>query len=168
MMSFAKRIFGDGYLSLCGWIAGLAAILAPSVPLIGTTFLFILLDLYYGYKVYCKFSKDKHFQSVKLWDTLEKMCFAALMISGFTLLDKFVFMTYDDLVLAKTIAGATCFAEIVSLLESRKALKPNSIITKIFTKVIKSKAEKYLDVDITDIVDEDVKNITNGTKDNTK
>ena len=63
-------------------------------------------------------------------------------------------MTYADLVLAKVAAGAVCFAEIISLLESRKALKPNSIITKLLSKIIKSKAEKYLDVDISDIIED--------------
>ena len=71
-------------------------------------------------------------------------------------------MTYADLVLAKVAAGAVCFAEIISLLESRKALKPNSLVTRLFAKIIKSKAEKYLDVDITDILEEQ-NTITNDT-----
>lgn len=153
IMNLAKRIFANGYQSLCGWLTGIATILAPAAPLIGTAFLFIILDLIYGYKVCKKFTKCKHFESCKFWNTIEKLGFAAIMIAGFTLLDKFIFMTYADLVLAKVAAGAVCLAEIISLLESRKALKPNSIITKLFTKIIKSKAEKYLEVDITDIIE---------------
>lgn len=161
-MNLVKRIFANGYQSIIGWLGGLATILAPSVPLMGVTFLFIILDLIYGYKVCKKFTGSKHFESSKFWNTLEKLGFAAIMIAGFTFLDKFIFMTYADLVLAKVAAGAICVAEIISLLESRKALKPNSLITKLFTKIIKSKAEKYLDVDITDILEEQ-NTITNDT-----
>lgn len=161
-MNLVKRIFANGYQSIIGWLGGLATILAPSVPLIGVTFLFIILDLIYDYKVCKKFTGSKHFESGKFWNTLEKLGFAAIMIAGFTFLDKFIFMTYADLVLAKVAAGAICVAEIISLLESRKALKPNSLITKLFTKIIKSKAEKYLDVDITDILEEQ-NTITNDT-----
>lgn len=164
VMNLARRIFANGYQSILGWCTGIATIIAPAVPLIGTAFLFIILDLIYGYKVYRKFTGHKDIESGKLWNTLEKLMFASVMIAGFTLLDKFVFMTYVDLVLAKVAAGAICFAEIISLLESRKALKPNSIITKLLSKIIKSKAEKYLDVDISDII-EDQKNINTITND---
>ena len=164
VMNLARRIFANGYQSILGWCTGIATIIAPAVPLIGTAFLFIILDLIYGYKVYRKFTGNKDIESGKLWNTLEKLMFASVMIAGFTLLDKFIFMTYADLVLAKVAAGAVCFAEIISLLESRKALKPNSIITKLLSKIIKSKAEKYLDVDISDII-EDQKNINTITND---
>lgn len=157
-----KRIFANGYQSIAGWLTGIATILTPAMPLIGVTFLFIILDLIYEYKVYKKFTGSKHFESGKFWSTIEKLGFAAIMIAGFTFLDKFIFMTYADLVLAKVAAGAICLAEIISLLESRKALKPNSLVTKLFTKIIKSKAEKYLDVDITDILEEQ-NTITNDT-----
>lgn len=154
IMGFAKRIFANGIQSVCGWITGVAAILAPSVPLIGTSFAFILIDLYYGYKVSKKYSKNTHFESVKFWKTVEKLGFAAIMICCFTLLDKFIFATYDDLVLAKAAAGTICFAEFISLLEALRALKPDSTIAKLLTKLIKSKAEKYLDLDISDVIDE--------------
>lgn len=156
-MGFVKRIFANGIQSVCGWIAGIAAILAPAVPLVGVSFLFIFVDLYFGYKVSRKFSGNKHFESVKFWRTVEKLGFAAIMISCFTLVDKFIFATYEDLVLAKAAAGSICFAEFISMLEARAALKPNSIITKILKKFIKSKADKYLDVDVSDILDEHIK-----------
>ena len=146
-MNLARRIFANGYQSIVGWLTGIATILAPAAPLIGVSFLFIILDLIYGYKVCRQVTNNSYFESGKFWSTL---------------LDKFIFMTYADLVLAKVAAGAVCFAEIISLLESRKALKPNSLVTRLFTKIIKSKAEKYLDVDITDILEEQ-NTITNDT-----
>ena len=156
-MNLARRIFANGYQSIVGWLTGIA-----TAPLIGVSFLFIILDLIYGYKVCRQVTNNSYFESSKFWSTVEKLGFAAIMIAGFTLLDKFIFMTYADLALAKVAAGAICFAEIISLLESRKALKPNSLVTKLFTKIIKSKAEKYLDVDITDILEEQ-NTITNDT-----
>jgi hypothetical protein len=78
-------------------------------------------------------------------------------------------MTYDDLVFAKVAAGTVCFAEIISLLESLRALKPNSITARLLSSVIKSKANKYLDVDITDIIDDipnDNNTITNNKESN--
>ena len=151
-MGIFKRIFANGTQSIVGWVAGVASILAPSVPLIGTAFIFIFLDLYYGYKVSRKFSGSKKFESVKFWRTVEKLGFTALMISAFTLLDKFIFDTYENLVLAKAAAGTVCFAEFISLLECLKALKPKSTIVRLISKIIKSKAEKYLDVDVSDLM----------------
>ena len=148
-MNLARRIFANGYQSIVGWLTGIATILAPAAPLIGVSFLFIILDLIYGYKVCRQVTNNSYFESGKFWSTIEKLGFAAVM-------------TYADLVLAKVAAGAVCFAEIISLLESRKALKPNSLVTRLFTKIIKSKAEKYLDVDITDILEEQ-NTITNDT-----
>ena len=48
-------------------------------------------------------------------------------------------------------AGAVCCAELISLLESLRALHPKAVISKILAKIIKSKAEKYLDVDLSEI-----------------
>jgi hypothetical protein len=163
-----ERIFARGYQSVCGLVAGIAAILAPCVPLIITAFVFIFLDLFYGYKV-CRKYKSKHFESSKFWKTVEKLGLTAVLVASFTLLDKFIFMTYDDLVFAKVAAGTVCFAEIISLLESLRALKPNSITARLLSSVIKSKANKYLDVDITDIIDDipnDNNTITNNKESN--
>lgn len=160
-MSLLQRIFANGYQSFMGWVAGVAAIVAPSVPLIGTAFVFIFLDLFYGYRVCKKCTGCRHFESHKFYKTLEKLMLAATLIASFTLLDKFIFSTYEDLVMAKAAAGTVCFAEIISLLESLRALKPKSLIARLLTKVIKSKSEKYLEVDITDILDESQNNVSN-------
>lgn len=79
------------------------------------------------------------------------------------LLDKFILNTYNDLAAVKISAGAVCVAESVSLLESFRALHPRALLSKLLAKVIKSKAEKYLDIDLSDIVD--LKDITDDTID---
>lgn len=63
-------------------------------------------------------------------------------------------MTYQELSAVKVAAGSVCIAEAISLLEALRALHPKSIISKLLSKVIKSKADKYLDIDITDILEE--------------
>ena len=66
-------------------------------------------------------------------------------------IDKYIFMTYESLTAVRIAAGSICFAETISLLESLRALHPNAHLSKILSKVIKSKAEKYLDIDLSDI-----------------
>lgn len=61
-------------------------------------------------------------------------------------------MTYETLTAAKVAASTIITAEIISLTESFRALHPNALLSKILSKVIKSKAEKYLDVDLSDII----------------
>ena len=72
-----------------------------------------------------------------------------------------LFMTYEELTAVRIAAGAVCGAEIISLLESLRALHPNALISRLLAKIIKSKAEKYLDIDIS----EEIKEL-NGTSDN--
>lgn len=62
-------------------------------------------------------------------------------------------MTYETLTSAKVAAATVIVAEIISLAESFRALHPNALLSKILSRVIKSKAEKYLDVDLSDIID---------------
>ena len=62
-------------------------------------------------------------------------------------------MTYDTLTSAKVAASTIIIAEVISLAEAFRALHPNALLSKILSKVIKSKAEKYLDVDLSDIID---------------
>ncbi len=170
-MNLIQRIFANGYQSLLGWLAGIATILAPAAPLIGVSFLFIFIDLFYGYKVYKKCTKSTQFESNKFYKTVEKLMLAGVLISSFCFLDKFIFMTYEDLMMAKIAAGTICFAEILSLLESLRALKPKSLTARLLSKVVKSKAEKYLEVDISDIIEDqpnDINNIENNSKSHNK
>lgn len=163
VMTLFKKIFANGWHSITVLGSSFAALLLPAVPAILTAFAFILADLYYGYKVSRRFG-NKHFESHRLWKTINKLTEAFVLICLASFLDKFIFLTYEDLTAVRIAAGAVCTAEILSLLEALRALHPNAILSKVLAKVIKSKAEKYLDVDISDIVDKE----TNDTRNNKK
>ena len=143
--------------------SSLIALFAPAIPAILTAFTFIIMDMHYGYKVSKKFG-NVQFESNKFWKTVNKFTEAALLICGALLLDKFIFMTYENLAAVRIAAGSICFAETLSLLESLRALHPNAWLSKILSKVIKSKAEKYLDIDISELEQNDTSNINNNKK----
>ena len=157
-MTLIQRIFHQGWQSVCNVAASLVALFAPAIPAVLTAFTFIVMDMHYGYKVSKKFGK-KQFESNKFWKTVNKFTEATVIICGALLLDKFIFMTYEELTAVRIAAGSICFAETLSLLESLRALHPNAWLSKILSKVIKSKAEKYLEIDISELEQ-------NGTSDN--
>lgn len=157
-MTLIQRIFHQGWQSVCNVAASLVALFAPAIPAVLTAFTFIVMDMHYGYKVSKKFGK-KQFESNKFWKTVNKFTEATVIICGALLLDKFIFMTYEELTAVRIAAGSICFAETLSLLESLRALHPNAWLSKILSKVIKSKAEKYLEIDMSELEQ-------NGTSDN--
>ena len=149
-MTLIQRIFHQGWQSVCNVAASLVALFAPAIPAVLTAFTFIVMDMHYGYKVSKKFGK-KQFESNKFWKTVNKFTEATIIICGALLLDKFIFMTYEELTAVRIAAGSICFAETLSLLESLRALHPNAWLSKILSKVIKSKAEKYLEIDMSEL-----------------
>lgn len=149
-MTLIQRIFAQGWQSACSLISSMVALFAPAIPAVLTAFTFIVMDMHYGYKVSKKFGKT-HFESNKFWKTVNKFTEATFIICGALLLDKYIFMTYEQLTAVRIAAGAVCGAEIISLLESLRALHPKALISRILAKIIKSKAEKYLDVDFSEI-----------------
>ena len=159
-MTLIQRIFAHGWQSVCTMASSLVALFAPAIPAVLTAFTFIVMDMHYGYKVSKKYGRT-HFESNKFWKTVNKFTEATMIICGALLLDKFIFMTYTELAAVRIAAGAVCCAEIISLLESLRALHPNALISRILAKIIKSKAEKYLDIDIS----EEIKKL-NDTSDN--
>lgn len=163
-MTLIKRIFANGWQSIGSALASFTALIAPAVPAALTAFSFITIDMYYGYKVSRKYGR-KEFESSKFWKTVNKFTEAAAMIFLGLLLDKHIFMTYEELACVRVAAGAVCCAEALSLLESLRALHPNAWLSKILSKVIKSKADKYLDVDIDEIMKE-TKKIPNDNNNN--
>ena len=149
-MTLIQRIFNQGWQSVCNVAASLVALFAPAIPAVLTAFTFIVMDMHYGYKVSKKFGKVQ-FESNKFWKTVNKFTEATMIICGALLLDKFIFMTYENLAAVRIAAGSICFAETLSLLESLRALHPNAWLSKILSKVIKSKAEKYLDIELPEL-----------------
>lgn len=162
-MTLIQRIFAQGWQSVCNVAASLVALFAPAIPAVLTAFTFIVMDMHYGYKVSKKFGRVQ-FESNKFWKTVNKFSEAAVIICCALLLDKYIFMTYEELAAVRIAAGAVCFAETISLLESLRALHPNAMLSKILAKVVKSKAEKYLDTDISEIIDSENGNVDSNNK----
>lgn len=158
-MTLIQRIFHQGWQSVCNVAASLVALFAPAVPAVLTAFTFIVIDMHYGYKVSKKFGRIQ-FESNKFWKTVNKFTESALLICGALLLDKYIFMTYEELTAVRIAAGSICFAETISLLESMRALHPNAMLSKILSKIVKSKAEKYLEIDMSDLNTNDSSNNT--------
>ena len=163
-MTLIKRIFANGWQSIYGAITAFVGLIAPAIPATLTAFSFITIDMYYGYKVSRKYGR-KEFESSKFWKTVNKFTEAAAIIFLGLLLDKHIFMTYEELSCVRVAAGAVCCAETLSLLESLRALHPNAWISKILAKVVKSKADKYLNIDIDEIIKE-TKEIPNDNSNN--
>ena len=162
-MTLIQRIFNHGWQSVCTLGSSLVALFAPAIPAVLTAFTFIVMDMHYGYKVSKKFG-NAHFESSKFWKTVNKFTEATLIICCALLLDKFIFMTYEELAAVRIAAGSICFAETLSLLESLRALHPNAWLSKILSKIIKSKAEKYLDINISELEQDDTSNNNSNKK----
>lgn len=164
IMNLFKKLLSDGQMALFGFISGISVLYLPAIPIVITTLAFIVIDAIFGYRVSRKCGK-KHIESHKIWKTVNKFFEAFSVISLGLLIDKYILMTYDNLTSVKIVAGAICLGEGISLLESFRALHPHAILSRILAKVIKSKAEKYLDVDLSDIINlETTKDDTKNTK----
>jgi len=164
LMNLIKKLFTDGQAALLGFVSGIAVLYMPAIPIVITVLLFIVTDAIFGYKVSRRCGKP-HIESHKIWKTVNKFLEAFSVITLGLLIDKYITMTYEELTAVKVVAGAICLGEGISLLESFRALHPHAILSRILAKVIKSKAEKYLDVDLSDIISlENTKDDTKNTK----
>lgn len=151
IVNFVQRFGQNGYAAMIGVLSTIAALFSPAISIVITVFCFIFADTYYGYKVSKKYGNK--LESNKLWKTVWKLRDCFILITLGLLLDKYILLTYDTLAAVKVAAGAICAAEGLSLLESFRALHPNALLSKLLAKIIKSKAEKYLDVDLSDVID---------------
>ena len=164
IMNLLKKLFQDGSQTLVGFLSGISVLFMPTIPIVVTVFVFIIADAIFGYKVSRKCGQP-HIESHKIWKTVNKFLEAFSVITLGLLIDKYITMTYEELTAVKVVAGAICLGEGISLLESFRALHPHAILSRILAKVIKSKAEKYLDVDLSDIINlETTKDDTKNTK----
>lgn len=145
-----RKIYSNSYQSLLSIATSFLALLTPAVPIIMTAIAFILADTYYGYQVSKKYGHK--LESNKLWKLCTKIKDTFLVLVLGLLLDKYILGTYEQLAAVKIAAGSVCIAEGISLLESFRALHPRALLSKLLAKLIKSKAEKYLDVDLSDII----------------
>lgn len=147
-----RRVCENAHQLVFGCISSIIALFAPAVHIIITVLCFIAADTYYGYKVSRKYGR-KEIESKKIWSLVHKIRDVLIVITLALLVDKHLMSTYEALSSVRIAAGAICAAEAISLLESFRALHPNALLSKILSKIIKSKAEKYLEVDLSDVID---------------
>lgn len=167
IIELMRKIYANSYQSLLSVATSFLALLTPAVPIIMTAIAFILADTYYGYQVSKKYGHK--LESKKLWKLCIKIKDTFFVLTLGLLLDKYILDTYEQLAAVKVAAGSVCVAEGISLLESFRALHPRTLLSKLLAKLIKSKAEKYLDVDLSDIISlNEFTNDTNNNKNNNK
>ena len=124
-----------------GWAS---TFFAPIWSVIVVVCLFILIDAILGAKV--SISYGNHFESRRLWSTLKKFGSCAMIISCCHLMDTEIIKSVN-LHLVEAFSGIVCGVELWSMIESLQALDPTGP-WKIFSKFIRSKGEKYLDITI--------------------
>lgn len=146
--AISRGIFSTGYRLLGCCISGILAFLAPVHIVLMAAYGFILIDAVLGYSVSRKHGK-KEFESAKAWRTVTKLSEATLLIIGAFIIDSYVVPSIN-MHLVEVVAGAICFSEFWSWIEAFSDLRPNSRMSVILRKVVKSKGEKYLEIKFDD------------------
>lgn len=153
LMSIIKNIFSSAEKLITGTVTGLLALYAPVyVPIICVAAISIV-DALYGYKVSRKYNYKK-IESRKAWKTGWKIRDIIVMICGAFTIDQFI-VTSLDLHAVEFVAGVVSLIEFWSILESLCELHPKWKIWSVLKKVIKAKGEKYLDVKLEELSDDD-------------
>lgn len=152
LMSIIKNIFSSAEKMAIGAITGLASLYAPVyVPIICISVLTIM-DALYGYKVSRKYNQKK-IESRKAWKTGWKIRDIVVIICGAFTIDQFI-VTSLNLHAVEFVAGVIALIEFWSIIESLCELHPKWKIWKVLKKVVKAKGEKYLDVNLDDLSDD--------------
>ena len=148
--TFLKGSLSSSDRFLSSIIAGFASFFLPIQVTIIAVSAFIIVDAILGYKVSRKCGY-KEVEANKIWKTINKLMSAALLICGAHTIDTFI-VTSIELHAVEIVAGIICGTEFISWLESLKELHPRNmlvrIVEKVLGKVIKSKGERYLGMDI--------------------
>lgn len=155
-MSIFKNLFSSADKFTVSVLTGILSMFAPVwVPIIAVASIMIL-DAIYGYNVSKKYGHTK-IESRKAYKTFWKIRDAIVAICGAFTVDKFIVVSLD-LHAVEFVAGMLALIEFWSLLESMCELHPKWKIWKLLKKVIKAKGEKYLDVELNDILSDDTNN----------
>lgn len=149
IMNYFRELFNGGMIKfisclLTGLIGWVSSYFAPIWSIILITCLFILIDTVLGTKV--SLSNGGKLESRKLRKTINKLGNAILIITCCHLMDVEV-LTSIDAHLVEAFSGIVCGVELWSMIESLQSLDPTGP-WKVFSKFIKSKGEKYLDITI--------------------
>ena len=149
IMNYFRELFNGGPIKfiaclLSGIVGWFSSYFAPIWSIILVTCFFILIDTVLGTKV--SLSNGGKLESRKLRKTINKLGNAILIITCCHLMDVEV-LTSVDAHLVEAFSGIVCGVELWSMIESLQSLDPTGP-WKVFSKFIKSKGEKYLDITI--------------------
>lgn len=148
-VNYFKELINDGPTKfftclLTGAVGWLSSFFTPIWSVILVVCFFIVLDAIFGTKV--SMSYGFKFESRRLWSTLKKFGYCSMVIACCHLIDTEI-ITSLDLHMVEVFSGIVCGVELWSIIENLQALDPTGP-WKIFSKVIRSKGEKYLDITI--------------------
>ena len=149
IMNYFRELFNGGPIKfiaclLSGIVGWFSSYFAPIWSIILVTCFFILIDTVLGTKV--SLSNGGKLESRKLRKTINKLGNAILIITCCHLMDTEV-LTSVNAHLVEAFSGIVCGVELWSMIESLQSLDPTGP-WKVFSKFIKSKGEKYLDITI--------------------
>ena len=149
IMNYFRELFNGGPIKfiaclLSGIVGWFSSYFAPIWSIILVTCFFILIDTVLGTKV--SLSNGGKLESRKLRKTINKLGNAILIITCCHLMDVEV-LTSINAHLVEAFSGIVCGVELWSMIESLQSLDPTGP-WKVFSKFIKSKGEKYLDITI--------------------
>ena len=149
IMNYFRELFNGGPIKfiaclLSGIVGWFSSYFAPIWSIILVTCFFILIDTVLGTKV--SLSNGGKLESRKLRKTINKLGNAILIITCCHLMDVEI-LTSINAHLVEAFSGIICGVELWSMIESLQSLDPTGP-WKVFSKFIKSKGEKYLDITI--------------------
>ena len=149
IMNYFRELFNGGPIKfiaclLSGIVGWFSSYFAPIWSIILVTCFFILIDTVLGTKV--SLSNGGKLESRKLRKTINKLGNAILIITCCHLMDVEI-LTSVNAHLVEAFSGIVCGVELWSMIESLQSLDPTGP-WKVFSKFIKSKGEKYLDITI--------------------
>ena len=149
IMNYFRELFNGGPIKfiaclLSGIVGWFSSYFAPIWSIILVTCFFILIDTVLGTKV--SLSNGGKLESRKLRKTINKLGNAILIITCCHLMDVEI-LTSVNAHLVEAFSGIVCGVELWSMIESLQTLDPTGPC-KVFSKFIKSKGEKYLDITI--------------------
>lgn len=148
-VNYFKELVNDGPIKfaaclLSGTMGWLSTFFAPIWTVIIVVWVFILIDAILGTRV--SITRGGKFESRRLWSTLKKFGNCAMIISCCYLMDTEILKSID-MHLVEAFSGIVCGVELWSMIENLQAIDPTGP-WKIFSKFIRSKGEKYLDITI--------------------
>ena len=149
IMNYFRELFNGGPIKFIaclrsGIVGWFSSYFAPIWSIILVTCFFILIDTVLGTKV--SLSNGGKLESRKLRKTINKLGNAILIITCCHLMDVEI-LTSINAHLVEAFSGIVCGVELWSMIESLQSLDPTGP-WKVFSKFIKSKGEKYLDITI--------------------